>query len=1817
MHILCNELDHVTRLRGERTVWSTDHYQNIIQDILLKDLHSQLLNVKPGHCMKLTGLPEQTLSSICLKIKDIYENVDCWLLTADPKLDHEISATKLVELRNIQEKPLLVLIPSNLRTAAEDSFGDATFQEIKLEGIEAKVIKELERDMPASELSQYKRIVNYLHMINGEIQYSLIIQYLLFIKEVNYNKEAYGMYLYLFGLIPDNSLTVRSEHIEQRLSFNIDASNRLTDTKLPLIHRINQLKIEENTIQPKLYTFLSQQESPESVAIWGERIANDESHNYLGLSNWKFKTLREATQFEVITHPLSGSNVTFDENGDKRVVTKQNIKAKVQVKFETLPTPSECPYLDYFCISLMRTIEDGVIEYVKRLIKFKKTAGKTAERKKQIIIDPSDIDEGVYFLRVQAYDKDDNLLNVNNPFRDKELQTEWQKRLNVQGALADNSDLIGKLTCDSEDFYLRIEGSDADSDPTEARDQGSKRKAYNVMQALVNVRQDYISNKQYSNLENVVVENGFWTDNVSANKKEALFEIHFNDWKYQFVIPVANKLRILQFHMLRNPSKLGTFCLDFIKSNNLINVEPSYKDNQLRLNVPEVLMEARKALFDKINNMFHNENGEGIGIFETADLQSIEKEIEVYLTSYKDWIDNVLIQLKTKELNHNVYDLLRQIQLLDMIEMSFIRPDGAKERVYLMSPLHPLRLAWYFNLYNLYFKWEKDSISSGDSKKLWDEEIKKLFLGTLQPCLNPLIINCGDMKNFYYSGEVAHGWGMYVPVHNQGRLPSFKRVLLGTVQEMLGVSQRLKYEADFTQMTLFKQIDRYLMQHPYIDTLFINIFNPDDGEKFIECLKLLQKQEVYQNLNYEIRMFSLEAQENNIGKAFDDFMNPEGLISDEADAFIIPSSNSLFPKLRFSRNNITEYLISPEKYSAHLTFIIDFFPVDVEVVRPDASKKSIYSHGLLVEPIVEKSSLDDNFPGWYRYISTNNVKVVQDNDVITFNSVEAIKQLQQLISTILVGKYSSDVPALSLLMNDSQRTLLYHIHQKSDWVATIDRNLGIEFFDVPSLENNLSYLIDYKPGTELGEAPLYLTTRPSSEILGIMYPHLIQLGLIEDRETEIVSSFLESIRSISGSVLMNLTSGKSKAFEVIGIGLTNLLLKETGLLKDCFVIPIDIHKELFERMSSNDEEATAKRADLLVVNCDVVNREIHFHVIEVKCRTDAGNEWQVNELKAEMVEQMDNTIKCLRYHFDGNYRITDRLDRVFKTKEFKSLLEFYIYRAFRYGYICEQMLNQLTAFLNELENYSYNLSFEKAGIIFDLTMVDETIQPEYASSDQTFYHVGIEIMKELIHSLQKDVAKDPLITETMYDKFVEPFTSYTSRKNTFLGLKPAPPVDKQYPNIEKTISTISNYSPSTIKEDQVTKSDDSHKVIDSVIELSYDDLLGESTQTPQYGLLGVAGTRRLAFDLNGCNTVSIFGVPGGGKSYTVGTVVEMATKYIPNINKLEKPLASVIFHYHESQDYPPEFVSMIEPNSKESEVKKLKSVYGAEPTNLEDVILLAPVDKVQQRQKEYPNIKVLPISFASSELDIKAWKFLMGALGNQAMYIQHMNMIMRRLRNDLTLTSLKESILDSKLSDAQKDYALNRLDIAEQFINDSTSLGQLLKPGRLIIVDLRDEFIEKEQALGLFVVMLNIFAGSENYGGEKFNKLIVFDEAHKYMAHSELTKHVVETIRQMRHQGVNLLIASQDPPSLPNEIIELSSAVILHRFNSPQWLKHVQKSLIALNDINPAQMAALQPGEAYLWANKATNPQWTHKAIKINTRPRATLHGGGTQKAVN
>lgn len=89
---------------------------------------------------------------------------------------------------------------------------------------------------------------------------------------------------------------------------------------------------------------------------------------------------------------------------------------------------------------------------------------------------------------------------------------------------------------------------------------------------------------------------------------------------------------------------------------------------------------------------------------------------------------------------------------------------------------------------------------------------------------------------------------------------------------------------------------------------------------------------------------------------------------------------------------------------------------------------------------------------------------------------------------------------------------------------------------------------------------------------------------------------------------------------------------------------------------------------------------------------------------------------------------------------------------------------------------------------------------------------------------------------------------------------------------------------------------------------------------------------------------------------------------------------------------------------------------------------------------EYPDIEVKPIAFSASELKAAHWKFLMGAIGSQSMYMRQIKFIMRGLRDNLTLDALRADFDNSGLSDHLKELAQTRLLFAREDIDDNQRL---------------------------------------------------------------------------------------------------------------------------------------------------------------------------------
>ncbi len=1800
------------------------YYYKII-DLFLEEYEIEFNGAAKGHCMKVTSLGISETLALWNKINDKFPTLNCYILSKDVGASGNskfISDSKLIEYRNQQTDPLLILIPANNLSSTEDSFGNATFKNLSLNHLDSKLLRQLIQNIPESFKNQLDEIYNYLRISKiAEINY---INYFLDLESQGFDNKNIGNFLYHLNLIPDTDLLSDPVAMRQRLNFNQKCISLLADFSKQTIIKVNELPVEPDTIQKPIFNFLKNESTARQKAQLCKLIF--EKYPELNFAFWQIPEISK-TNLQVFVENITGSDIKPE--GDRKVLfLSPDGSAKIKMKVSTKPIPHDVPELAFFRVNLMSVDSFSPVAEIKRA---KVTATNKPDRLINIVINANSIEEGAYFFRVFGEDEHGTILNINDRFFNDDEELLWQEMIQ-NDANCDKSSIQYRLTSDSEEFDITFEEKPP-APPSDRR----KDKLSNVLQAFFKYRIEGLRNTPELTIPALVEDSGKWIENHERLK--AIYHIKYSE-KHNYQIIIPRKLADLEHIFLENSSELGSVTASLSTNPTQASFNSiAYNASVVNELVPEGLKNARIELFSKIRQSAPNNTG----LLETFDFFNHIDLIKKYLIEFEVWISG--LESKMSSLNEidqvqitELHEFLTALQFIETIEVKTSLTQSGQVSILMLSPLHPLRLAWFLNLYDTFLDWEEKTYICEEYKKEWFRKLENIFLGHLVPDNAPLIINDPQTGvNYQYSGEIFFGWGFYTKPFSSialnETLTSLNRQTKILFSNLFNIDQDNRLEADISINHIKRHIQNYLLSHPYTDKLIMNLFNAGDAVLFAEALVDLEKEEFYSPIKYELRLFKGSDRLITHGEALKDLLNPESITTEEAEAYSQSSENRLFPKLRFSINSISDFLKSPQDFNAHLSFLINPFPVKAELVKPAEIYTGFFFNSLIKQPSVRTSN-DGQIIKWDRFVPARTLAVPLNSYCNL--SIRLFNMMQKFVAGAMAGRPTDSIPATNLTLSEPDKVLLSSIHEFSDWVVTFDHNLGPEVFDLPTTEGEVPFLLDYLPGEETSGISSFLTTKPTSEIINLLSPHFNKYKIDYLKDEQKAQMLLEDLRAVSSSLILQLNSSENKAFEVIGTAFTKRVLEKKGILNDAFLIPIDLHKDLFSNLPTEDQS----RADNLLVKIDPLTSQIEVTVIEIKCRSfisTTDHSYLIDKMKS----QIQNTIEALRYHFDPKYNPNlDRLDRELQNLKFKSLLEFYINRAFRYHFLSQSTFDDYFSFIHSLDK-GFSFKFKQLCLIYDFS--SETKQKkEVVADDLTIFTFGKRLIKDIL-----DPDSDLNTYRIEHEEDDRQIMEYFGKKelpefirSTFPVI--VNPIDEKLPDESIHVNPVSiepiiapakqdNLIPSEIDQIEPEISDYQESfnpnLKDSPVEFStssasnikYDILIGKSSESPQLGILGkTINGKTVAIDLSETNTFSLFGVQGGGKSYTIGTVAEMVLKQFPKVNNLPSPLASVIFHYSESMDYAPEFTSMIFPNDKESEINKLKAEYGAMPGSIDDVILLTPRDKIEERRIDYPSIDIRPICFNSKELNVQDWMFLLGAIGNDSTYIRQLKTIMRAHRTNLSIDVLTQEVqsTNSPLSNSQKNLATQRLNFAAEYIDDSTLLKDVLKPGRLVIIDLRDEFIDRDEALGLFVVMLNIFSSVKDVDGSSFNKFIVFDEAHKYMGNSDLTDSIVTAIREMRHKGISIMIASQDPPSLPNEIIELSSIVLLHKFNSPAWLKHIQKSITSLNGLTPSELNALNPGEGFLWATKSTDKIITTRPIKIFTRPRVTKHGGDTVRAI-
>ena len=1536
-----------------------------LEELLLPRLAETVRGRAPGHCMSVLDLGADLMVSLARGVRRQVPLANVHVLTDDPEAtndDLHISSTRLVELRNplpdgSLRPPLCVFLPANLRTSAEDSFGRATFEEFSVGDAYDTLRQRLLERTPVTLQGYVRESLQFLRERRwrwGDA--AAQVRYLLCAHANGNDGEAFGGALYELGLVPDFKLFDDPSAAYGRVRTNHQCVMQLTNGDSSVIGRVLELDLASRGLQRRLAEYLGAAGVEDPLA-WTRDIVLDRKNWDLSFDKWEFTSeiapervtfVRVATDLPVVTDDQQDDDRLVDLIGQQ--VLTPNERRKMGVVFEVAPHPGQVRGLAYFTVQIVSQ-DAGPVGAARRAKVWKVARTHTTVSLPKL--NNVDFEEGWHHVRVQPWTADGDPVPVAEP--------------TAQSGTRPN---------ESEPFYVLPDG-DRGAEPP----QRSVPKADSVEHARL--ERQFTALQQNRETSDVVPHSVGWTQRSTKSRAAAQETIEAKFGREgAFQISVARWLKNIEQRILEMPERPVSWRMQLHAGQ---PQSPTADVGEWTTTTAvRGFLDARSAYFRCVRQEAGDMVSQGLDLLRSA------PRVVAYAAAYVDLVKDLAAKAErtTGADQQNLIVSLRETLAVDTVRLVIDDYRGQRREAAMIAPTHPLRALWQLAWAQLGADWVRKAANAPSEHVT---PARSALLRGLSSVNFPAMLPVGDGRVFTAVDNIHPFWPLYAPAG-----ATDPRGLLGDVCAVLGVPEPAIGGSAITGRVLASRLERYLVQHPYVRTLVVNAFNAGRASVLADALAVLQRQQEFKDLRYDVRLFVPDPNAPGVGDALSALLAGDAGAS---DAFAIPARSRIFPKLSVAVRATADFRASPASFRSHLSLLFDLFPPEeVAAGPPIRSETTVGLHGL-VQDFSTRFHDDHSGVGWERQPRHGVPAAIDGGEEGSL----LLSELAALISsaTATVARSTADFsarPIIRLELSPAERALISEVHDASDWVFTIDRNMGIEFFDHggrSGRRDRPDYLIDYTPPMVTGHGHrLIISSRSLAELEAILRPVLEEYGLEASERHAVL--ILDQLRSLSGRLALKLASAPTARAEALGIALARLYLEYQGALRNQIVVPLDSHVDLFHSAASQadaiGDEVSLRRTDLALFDLNLGLRTVSCNLVEVKCYALNLGLSGYGQLKERITEQLNQSERIIQRHFDPHRTTPDRPDRFLKTREFVTLLEFYLERALRYGLMEPAAGEEARAFLDRLEE-GYTLRFSRSGLVFDF----DKPGTEHAEHEVgvEFHRVGSDLIRSLVDQgaemkgqesatddgdagMEVSVGQERVLEEAAHPLGIPRLVRAAflvadrDRSTTDLGVEPCVPTDADVrqsdsvsvstaptalpsgghstsPGVEEhppsgDSSVATDETPvaqpdgreegepsanSVVQEPAVTKPAMTSDLSEGDHVPEYDSILGVTSASPQFGLLGEISGRKVALDLNQTHTISLFGVQGGGKSYTLGSVVEMACMPIPGINALPYPLAGVIFHYSSTLDYQPEFTSMALPNAGDAEVDELRTRYGA------------------------------------------------------------------------------------------------------------------------------------------------------------------------------------------------------------------------------------------------------------------------------------------------
>ena len=272
-------------------------------------------------------------------------------------------------------------------------------------------------------------------------------------------------------------------------------------------------------------------------------------------------------------------------------------------------------------------------------------------------------------------------------------------------------------------------------------------------------------------------------------------------------------------------------------------------------------------------------------------------------------------------------------------------------------------------------------------------------------------------------------------------------------------------------------------------------------------------------------------------------------------------------------------------------------------------------------------------------------------------------------------------PVLRAAILPEKADSIRELHRLCDWVVTLDRNAGIEYFDSPRDNPDIyeAYVIDCVPEREdLGCLQLITSTSNVEEVHDLLDGALVRMGLSRTRRN--AEFLLEHLKSLSGRLAIRLTGNVPPTSELIALAIAHANCRRASDNDACwapldrgFLVPVDDVRDLLPPLQDDGDDGAddgdrQTRPDLIHVSTQL-RRGLAFRFIEVKHRRHLRQARAPELLRR--VEEQTVALRSRWYEWYGHENVYSAFRAVRRAK-LARVLRFYADKAHRHGLATER-----------------------------------------------------------------------------------------------------------------------------------------------------------------------------------------------------------------------------------------------------------------------------------------------------------------------------------------------------------------------------------------------------------------------------------------------------------------------------------------------------------------------------------------------------------------